>query len=185
MGPEENRETISDTRPDSDLLICVSADHIEFRNLRTISLANGHSMMPKVGDSRRINVFFYGLFMDDELLRAKGVQATHSRIASVEGYALRIRERATLVPDKSGRVYGSIKELSHTEIDHLYSESSVNGYRPEAVLAQLTDGSKFPALCFNLPDTTDKALPNLEYAAKLRELARRLGLPSTYVENIK
>ena len=142
-------------------------------------------MMQKVSASRRINVFFYGLFMDDELLRANGVQAVNSRIASVEGYALHIGERATLVPDRTSHVYGKIKELSHAEIDHLYSEPSVSAYKPEAVLAKLADGSQVPALCFNLPNTMGKALPNLEYSTKLRELARRLGLPSTYVEKIK
>lgn len=140
--------------------------------------------MPRIGGNRRINVFFYGLFMDDELLRAKGVQARNSRVASVEGYALSIGERATLVPDPMGLVYGNVKELSYAEIDHLYSEPSVSAYKPEAVLAKLTDGSRVPALCFNLPDTMGTA-QNLEYAAKLRELARQLGLPSTYVENIK
>ena len=141
--------------------------------------------MPGASEGRRIAVFFYGLFMDDELLRAKGVDATNSRIASVEGYALHIGERATLVPNQRGRIYGTIKELSYTEIDHLYSEPSVNAYKPEAVLAKLVDGSQVPALCFNLPSTMYKTLPNLEYASKLRELARRVGLPSTYVENIK
>lgn len=141
--------------------------------------------MPEASASRRINVFFYGLFMDDRLLHAKGVQAKNSRIASVEGYALHIGERATLVPAQRGRVYGTVKELSQTEIDHLYSEPSVRAYKPEAVLARLTDGSQVPALCFNLPDTMDKVAPNLEYAIKLPELARRIGLPSTYLENIK
>lgn len=141
--------------------------------------------MPGAGANRRISVFFYGLFMDDELLRTKGVRAINSRIASVEGYALHIGERATLIPHQGGRVYGTIKELSHAEIDNLYSEPSVSAYKPEAVLAKLTDGSQVPALCFNLPNMMDRALPNLEYATKLRELARRIGLPSSYMEHIK
>jgi hypothetical protein len=45
---------------------------------------------------RRIRVFFYGPFMDEELLRAKGVQPANPRQACVRGFALRIGERATL-----------------------------------------------------------------------------------------
>lgn len=47
---------------------------------------------------RRVNVFFYGLFMDQQLLEAKGVYPTDIRAAVLEGYALRIGARAALVP---------------------------------------------------------------------------------------
>jgi len=68
---------------------------------------------------------------------------------------------------------------------HGYSESRVRAYRPEAVLSDLADGSRIPALCFNLivPPGPDEG--NSEYAGKLRDLARRLGLPSDYVEGIQ
>ena len=99
---------------------------------------------------RRIDVFFYGLFMDEDLLRAKGVTATHLRPASVPGFQLRIGKRATLVPAQSGRVFGLIASLSHVELERLYSEPSVQAYRPEAVLAHLSNGETLAALCFNL-----------------------------------
>ena len=47
---------------------------------------------------RRIDVFFYGLFMDDALLREKGVNPVDRRMASVENFSLVIGSRATLVP---------------------------------------------------------------------------------------
>jgi hypothetical protein len=75
-------------------------------------------------------------------------------------------------------------ELTHDEIEQLYSEASVRAYRPEAVLTELGDGSRVPALCFNLvvPPSPEEA--NSEYADKLRTLARQLGLPADYVESI-
>jgi len=76
-------------------------------------------------------------------------------------------------------------ELSHAEIDKLYSDPSVNAYRPEAVLAQLADGSNIPALCFNLIIQPAPEEANAEYATKLRELARRLQLPPAYVQSIR
>jgi hypothetical protein len=135
--------------------------------------------------SRRIVVFFYGLFMDVDLLRGKGVDPVNIRPACVSGFALRIGQRATLLRSPDARAYGILMELAHVEIDQLYSEASVRAYRPEAVLAELTDGSRVPALCFNLlvPPGPEEANP--EYAAKLRDLARRLELPPNYVEGIQ
>lgn len=134
---------------------------------------------------RRIEVFFYGLFMDADVLRAKGVEPVKIRPACVLGFALRIGQRATLVRNPDASAYGILMELTHGEIERVYSEASVRAYRPEAVLCELGDGSQVPALCFNLvvPPGSEEANP--DYAAKLRDLARRLGLPSDYVERIQ
>ena len=135
--------------------------------------------------SRRIEVFFYGLFMDADLLRAKGVNPTNIRAASVPGFALRIGQRATLLPNPNGLAHGILMQLTQAELEQLYSESSVRAYRPEAVLCEVSTGSPIPALCFNLiePPRPDEA--NSEYATKLRDLAGRLGLPSDYVASIQ
>jgi hypothetical protein len=136
-------------------------------------------------ESRTIDVFFYGLFMDAELLRANGLHPVNGRQARVSGMALRIGRRATLVPDPGRSVHGFLFGLSHQEVERLYAEPSVSAYRPEAVIARLADGSCLPALCFNLPpsNVTDEANP--EYAEKLRTVAYRLGLPADYVAGIR
>lgn len=137
------------------------------------------------GTERRVDVFFYGLFMDKELLLKKGCAPTNERIASVHGFALRIGQRATLVPSANHITYGVVMNLSHEDIDALYSETSVSIYRPEAVLAQFSDGTQAPALCFNLPLPPGHDEHNTEYAAKLRALAHRLGFPENYVASIQ
>ena len=76
-------------------------------------------------------------------------------------------------------------ELTHQEIEKLYSEDSVRAYRAEAILAQVDEGSTAPALCFNLVEPPSPDARNSEYAAKLRELARRLELPADYVKSIQ
>jgi hypothetical protein len=134
---------------------------------------------------RRIGVFFYGLFMDAGLLRTKGAHPVNLRQACVPGFALRIGQRATLLQNPDARAYGIVMELTHVEIEQLYAEASVRAYCAEAVLAELSDGSHVPALCFNLLLPPDPEEANAEYAAKLRDLARRLGLPSDYVESIQ
>jgi hypothetical protein len=133
---------------------------------------------------RRIDVFFYGLFMDDALLREKGLDPANRRIALVENFSLRIGARATLVPCPGQIVHGVLCALTHAEVETLYAEASVSVYRPEAVSAQLADGSVVPALCFNLPAPPAITERNPQYASKLRALAERIGLPASYVASI-
>lgn len=135
--------------------------------------------------SRRVAVFFYGLFMDADLLRTKGATPVNVRSACAPGFALRIGQRATLIQNSEARAFGILMDLTHADIEHLYAEESVRAYRPEAVLCELADGSRVPALCFNLIVAPSPEEANPEYASKLRDLARRLGLPSTYVESIR
>ena len=134
---------------------------------------------------RRIDVFFYGLFMDDALLRERGTNPVDRRMATVQDFSLVIGARATLVPCARRTVHGVLFSLTHTEVDALYSEESVSAYRPEAVLAQLADGSVIPALCFNLPAPPSADERNPQYVSRLRELATRIGLPPSYVSSIQ
>ena len=134
---------------------------------------------------RRIRAFFYGLFMDEELLRAKGVNPTELAAASVDGFRLQIGRRATLVPSPSAVVHGVAAALTQTELDLLYSEPSVRDYRPEAVLAKLSGGEAVAALCFNLPQPPAPEERDEDYAARLRGLAQRLGFPAEYVDSIR
>ena len=133
---------------------------------------------------RRIAVFFYGLFMDDALLRQKGATPRDGRIAAVRDFSLVIGARATLVPRSDGTVHGVVYWLTHAEIDALYSDGSVDVYRSEAVLAHVADGTVVPALCFNLPSPPSAGERNADYAARLRALAERIGLPPGHVASI-
>jgi len=133
---------------------------------------------------RRIDVFFYGLFMDAELLRSKGALPQNIRQAAALGYELRIGKRATLWREPKACAYGFLMELTNEEVEKLYSEDSVRAYRP-AILVQLDDGSRIRALTFNLVESPHANEGNSEYAARLRELARRLDLPTGYVNTIQ
>jgi hypothetical protein len=97
---------------------------------------------------RRVEVFFYGLFMDADALREKGFHPADTRQASVEDMALYLGERATLVPERGGCVHGMLMTLTHAELDRLYAEPGVEAYRPQPVIASLSDGSIVAALCF-------------------------------------
>jgi hypothetical protein len=134
---------------------------------------------------RRIEVFFYGLFMDEALLREKGINPANPRIAGVENFALVIGARATLVPSEHGVVYGVLFSLTHDEVEALYSEESVRAYRPEGVCARLLNGEVVAALCFNLPRPPAQDERNGQYVSKLKTLAARIGLPPDYLSSIE
>lgn len=123
--------------------------------------------------------------MDEELLRSKGLQPEGAERAAVEGLSLRIGQRAALVPTPGGRVHGIVFSLTLSELALLYSEPSVEAYRPQAVLAQLASGGVIAALCYNLPQPPLPTERNPEYASKLRAVAERVGLPSEYVASIQ
>ena len=82
---------------------------------------------------RRIDGFFYGLFMDVDVLRNSGVAPADPRHAHVDHFALRIGERATLVPSSGARSYGMLIALTHSEFDRLYGAPGLDQYRPEAL----------------------------------------------------
>ncbi|WP_157088297.1 gamma-glutamylcyclotransferase family protein [Bradyrhizobium jicamae] len=131
-----------------------------------------------------MTVFFYGLFMDPEGLEAKGLRPANVRQAYIERFALRLGDRATLLADPDGRVYGTTATLTHGELDRLFSGPSVAAYRPEPVLVQFANGTAELALCFNLPTISQAKTTNPSYAADLRAVARKMGLPESYVASI-
>lgn len=136
---------------------------------------------------RRIDGFFYGLFMDVEVLRRAGTSPSDARRAYVEDFALRIGERATLVPSPGARAYGMLIGLTHGELDRLYGAPGLEIYRPEAVFAKLWDGEGevVPALCFNLVDAPAPDERNAEYAERLRAVLKGLGFPAESVDLIE
>src|SRR5262245_18033858 len=87
------------------------------RHLDWADLCNVGVAMASPNPSRRIDVFFYGLFMDADLLRTKGVQPANIRQAAVRGFSLRIGQRATLVPDAKERSHGILMQLTQAEIE--------------------------------------------------------------------
>jgi hypothetical protein len=133
---------------------------------------------------RRIDAFFYGLFMDLEVLRGSGVAPVNPRRAYVEDFALRIGQRATLLPVAGARAYGMLFALTHSELDRLYAAPGLEQYRPEAILARPLEGMWTPALCYNLPEAPRPHERNPEYAARLQRALSKLDFPPEYVASV-
>ncbi len=135
-------------------------------------------------DNEHVTVFFYGLFMDRSLLAEKGITPSQAKFGHLDGFALRIGTRATLVRNKSSRAYGVAMTIRAEELRALYSEQSVADYVSESVSVVLPDGSVESALCYNLP-VSKLSGTNAQYANSLLALAEKLGLPSDYLQQIR
>lgn len=134
--------------------------------------------------ARQIDGFFYGLFMDIEVLRQAGAAPSNPRHAFVADFALRIGQRATLVPSLGARAYGMVIALTHAELERLYGAPGLEHYRPEAVLAQPLEGRAIPALCYNLLQAPEPHERNPDYAMRLRHVLTKLGFPAEYVASV-
>ena len=129
-------------------------------------------------------VFFYGLFMDVDLLKVKGLNPSNPELVCVEGYGLRIGERATLEASAGEHAFGSIMELDDEELAVLYGEKSVADYVPEQLVATGMQGKSLEVTSYILP--MEKVTgSNSEYAGLLALAARKVGLPDDYIDEIE
>ena len=132
-----------------------------------------------------ITIFFYGLFMDRNLLIEKGLHPEVIGPAMLPGYRIHIADRATLLPSAADKAYGILMELPEEEVHILYSGQSVREYLPEQVRVSLLEGNlEIEASCYNLPLLTGLKGTNPAYAKKLSQLVESLGFDEEYVEEI-
>ena len=133
---------------------------------------------------RRIDGFFYGLFMDSDILRESQVVAVSPRRAYVDGYVLCIGRHKKIWPNSSKRGHGLVFALTHDELEKLYTAPGLEQYRPEAILAHSMEGETLPALCYNLREAPGPDEANTEYAARLRAVLGKLEFPPEYIASI-
>ena len=128
-------------------------------------------------------IFFYGLFMDEEILKTKGIHPTLGKIASAIGYGLRIGERATLVKSDSEHCYGIVMALSENDLCSLYSNPEVSEYIREQLEVCELSGQAYIATTYILP-ASKLSGSNRDYAKALSVIATKKGLPQTYIDEI-
>ena len=131
-------------------------------------------------------VFFYGLFMNVGLLEDMGIHPALVGPAELAGFELRIGDRATLVRRVGFRSYGQLMDLSHDDVDRLYSGPGLEDYAPEPVNVRLLeDQSVCEALSYHLPLAKLGTASNAEYARQLADVARKTGFPDDYCRFIE
>ena len=132
----------------------------------------------------RVDCFFYGLFMDPDVLRENGVAPTAPRHAYSEDHRLRIGARATLVRSPGDRAYGMIFALTHDELERLYSAPGLEQYRAETISVTTFEGERLDVSCYNLSVPPGPGVGSSEYAERLRAVLAKLGFPSEYVASV-
>lgn len=130
-----------------------------------------------------MEVFFYGLFMDESILEKNGLHPSNPRKCYLPDYTLKIGSRASLIPCDHERSYGLLFSVDEKAIHSLYAEASVADYIPEEVEIVTDSNHAVPAICYNLPASSLSGT-NTAYARSLLELAESLEFPESYLEKI-
>ena len=131
-----------------------------------------------------MEVFFYGLFMDQSILEKNGVKPSNPRKGYLNNYTLKIGSRASLIQCKDEMAYGIVMTVDDHAVDRLYSEPSVADYIPEEVSVTTETNDSIAAICYNLPAEALTGT-NKSYAISLHQLAARIGFPDPYLEKIR
>lgn len=131
-----------------------------------------------------MEVFFYGLFMDENILNKYGLKPRDVRKARLDDYVLKIGNRASLLPSNGDTAYGLLIKVDKEATTKLYNEASVEDYIPEEVKAITQAGEVIKAFCYNLPAHSLSGT-NSAYARSLYKLAKRLDFPEAYLEHIR
>ena len=151
-------------------------------------------------ENRLLDVFFYGLYMDPDLLSEKKVLARNPRLAMLVDFRLKLGKMATLLRAPGKLSIGMLYSITHAELRRLYWGAGLDAYGAEAVLAAVAIDTikqfdslhdlkqvyrkidavvveRVPALCCNLivPPLDDES--NDAYQEKLLSLMRRLKIP--------
>jgi hypothetical protein len=132
-------------------------------------------------------VFFYGSYMNRDVLREVGIVPQHFEAARLPGYDLVIRPRANLVASDAHTVYGVLASATHAELERLYRHAQdVLGerYLPHPVLAFTLAGQAAPALCYLAPAMAP-APAEPAYVERILRPARELGFPQWYLAHIE
>lgn len=158
-------------------MICLTV----FGNNVTI-LGINHQLI--VNADNTMEIFFYGLFMDVNVLMKKGISYSNPRKAVLNDYDLKIGNRASLIPCLNEKSYGIVMTVKLDEINTLYSEKSVSDYIPEKVEVITESGESINATCYNLPAEMLSG-SNEIYARSLYELTNKLEFPIEYLKKIK
>ncbi|HXI86330.1 MAG TPA: gamma-glutamylcyclotransferase [Parvularculaceae bacterium] len=132
-------------------------------------------------------IFFYGTFMNADVLEKHGLGSKNTAPAKLLDYELTIRPRVNLRKRENKVVYGATTSLAHDDVSSLYDGLQKNFglvYRPYAVLAHYTNHSFAPALCY-VADSMEDGEPDEGYIRQMAECAELAGAPNEYIDHIR
>ena len=137
---------------------------------------------------KRVDVFFYGGYMNIEVLMNRGISERAYHVCQLPGYELTIGSSANVVKNGLGRVFGIVMQLTHDEIDILYgSEAQAKlgtQYMPEPVLVMTAAGNIVPSLCY-VAYHQDAGVPSATYIDAILSAAQQHDFPQSYIHHIE
>lgn len=132
---------------------------------------------------RYVSVFFYGGLINPKMLEKLGVSARTQAVAVLLHYHLTISPWVNVEPSEGGQVYGVVMEMTHAELDKIYSQLKVK-YVPVAVA--VTQGDKtVPALSYMADEPMTPAQAEEGHVRMLLEAAQQRAFPAWYLERIR
>ena len=135
----------------------------------------------------RVWVFFYGSYMNFDVLKEVDLVPEQWEVAKVSGFDIVIQPRANLVRSDRRCVYGILATATHAELERLYAHAKgVLGetYLPEAVLAETLNGKWRPALCYIAP-SMEAGPAESDYVERILKSAREFNFPRWYIERLE
>jgi hypothetical protein len=123
----------------------------------------------------KVWVFFYGSFINLNVLRGAGLVPDRVEVARLGGFDIVIGPLANLVRSDQHSVYGILVTATHAELGRLYdyARDKLGGtYLAEAVLVE-TGGTWRAALCYIAPEM-EPSPPSSDYID-------RHGFPAWYL----
>ena len=138
-------------------------------------------------DESKVDVFFYGSYMNREVLAEVGLSPAYWEPASLPGFEIRIAPRANLVRSPGDTVFGVLANATHRELDRLYAHArDVLGeaYLPHPVLVHTRAGRTLPALCYIAPVMVERRAER-DYVDRILEPARALAFPEWYLARLE
>jgi hypothetical protein len=135
---------------------------------------------------RKVWTFFYGSFMNPEVLAKAGVRPTETQRGRLDGWDINIAPRATLIPAEGESVFGILAKLTHADLEKLYTKDwfGFGTYLPEAVLIADSLERLVPALSY-VAWEMEGGSPGDEYIQKVLTVAQQFKFPDWYVTRIK
>lgn len=135
---------------------------------------------------RKVWTFFYGSFMNPEVLAKADVRPTEPQIGRLDGWDIKIASRATLMPSEGRSVFGVLAKLTHADLDKLYTKDwfGFGTYLPEAVLVIDVAGRSLPAVTY-IAWEMEAGTPSGEYIQKVLTVAQQFKFPDWYINRIK
>jgi hypothetical protein len=137
--------------------------------------------------TQKVWVFFYGSYMNLDVLAEVGLVPEQFHVARLGGFDLRIAPRANLVRSDQHCVYGILATATHQELARLYTHAKdVLGevYLPEAIMVETLEGTWRPALCYISPSMQPHPAAD-DYIDRIVAPAQQFRFPDWYIERIE